>query len=445
MNFELIYLRNETEKMYPHASANDDFFFVPRARNSPIKSSFMQVDGLPEKLKIFRIAGSKYWQVRIFSYGRYLAKSLKTTDVNEALLFAKVFYEELVTQGRVGESAAPDTTQDLVNRQHLLHDLIAEVLLRESERVMRDEIKKESWVMTKIRLEGLIFEFLKSKQLKSIDSKTVENFVDFLTQKSLTGSTILGYLAHLRKLLRLMFVRGVIKQMPLFPQVKLQLNSRGAFTVTEYRLILQKSKELTKSTYNHWGLGKRAWINEVYHTMPSEMNGLIRFMVYTFVRPGDVRQLQHKHIEIIKGRFNYLRLTLPEVKRHKAPIVSLPPAVRIYEQLQKAQKQKGFGNPDDYVFFPDEKNRRRMLDIVGWLFNWILVDLGIKRGPHGVMRSLYSLRHTAITFRLIFGGNIDLLTLARNARTSVEMIEKFYASTLSAEMNVALLHGKRGK
>jgi len=39
--------------------------------------------------------------------------------------------------------------------------------------------------------------------------------------------------------------------------------------------------------------------------------------------------------------------------------------------------------------------------------------------------------------------NIDLLTLARNARTSVEMVEKFYASTLSAEMNVCLLHSKR--
>jgi integrase len=431
--------------MYPPSSANDDFFFVSRARNSPIKSSFMQVEGLPEKLKIFRIAGSKYWQVRIFSYGRYISKSLKTTDVNEALLFATVFYEQLVTQGRVGESAAPDTTQDFVNRQHILHDLIGEVLQRESERVMRDEIKKESWVMTKIRLEGLIFDFLKSKQLKTIDTKTVDDFVNYLTQKSLTGSTILGYLAHLRKLLRLMFVRGVIKQMPLFPKVKLQLNSRGAFTVTEYKLILQKSKELTRSTYNNWGLGKRVWINEAYHTMPPEMNGLIRFMVYTFVRPGDVRQLQHKHIEIIKNRFNYLRLTLPEVKRHNAPIVSLPPAVRIYEQLLKVQKQKGFGRPDDYVFFPGEKNRRRMLDIIGWLFNWILIDLGIKRGPHGVMRSLYSLRHTAITFRLIFGGNIDLLTLARNARTSVEMIEKFYASTLSAEMNIALLHGKRGK
>ncbi len=433
--------------MYLHAPANDDFFFIPRARNSPIKSSFMQVDGLPEKLKIFRIAGSKYWQVRIFSHGRYIGKSLKTTDVHEAHVLAKNFYNELVMRGQVDVLAVPDGDALLIMRknQYLLHDLIEEILQRELERVARDEIKKESWLMTKIRLEGLIFDFLRLKPLRSINTKTVQDFVQFLTEKNLAGSTILGYLAHFRKLLKLLFVRGVISQMPLFPPVKLQLNSRGAFTVTEYKLILQKSKELTRTTYTDWPPGKRIWIHASYHTMPIEMNGLIRFMVYTFVRPGDVRQLQHKHIEIIKGQFNYLRLTLPEVKRHKAPIVSLPPAVRIYERMLARQRAQGFGRPDDYVFFPEELNRRRMLDIIGWLFNWILKDLGIKQGPHGAMRSLYSLRHTAITFRLIFGGNIDLLTLARNARTSVEMIEKFYASTLSAEMNIALLHGKRGK
>lgn len=431
--------------MYPRIPANDDFFFVPRARNSPIKSSFMQVEGLPEKLKIFRIAGSKYWQVRIFNYGRYVSRSLKTTDVNDAQLSAKAFYAELVSRGQVLSQAASGANDKGIDRQHVLHDLIEEILRREWERVTRDEIKKESWLMTKIRLEGLIFDFLKNQPLKSIDTKTIEDFVKFLTHQDLSGATILGYLAHVRKLLRLMFVRGLIKQMPLFPPVKLQLNSRGAFTVTEYRRILQKSKALTRTVYAGWEPDKRVWINAAYHRMPVEMNGLIRFMVYTFVRPGDLRQLQHKHVEIIKGQFNYLRLTLPEVKRHKAPIVSLPPAVGIYERLLSRQKLQGYGQPDDYVFFPEESNRRRMLDVVGWLFNWILKDLRIKQGPHGAMRSLYSLRHTAITFRLIFGGNIDLLTLARNARTSVEMIEKFYASTLAPEMNIALLHGKRSK
>ncbi len=431
--------------MYPHAPANDDFFFVPRARNSPIKSSFRQVEGLPEKLKIFRIAGSKYWQIRIFNFGRYISRSLKTTDVHDAQMSAKAFYAELVSSGQVPSQKRAESIEEGADFHYLLHDLIEEILRREWERVTRDEIKKESWLMTKIRLEGLIFDFLKNQSLRSIDTKCIEDFVQFLTCHNLSGATILGYLAHVRKLLRLMFVRGLIKQMPLFPQVKLQLNSRGAFTVTEYKNILKQSKALTRSTYADWEPGKRVWVNARYHRMPIEMNGLIRFMVYTFVRPGDVRQLQHKHIEVIKGQFNYLRLTLPEVKRHKAPIVSLPPAVGIYERLLSRQKLQGYGQPDDYVFFPEENNRRRMLDVIGWLFNWILKDLGIKRGPHGAMRSLYSLRHTAITFRLIFGGNIDLLTLARNARTSVEMIEKFYASTLSAEMNIALLHGKRSK
>jgi integrase len=179
--------------------------------------------------------------------------------------------------------------------------------------------------------------------------------------------------------------------------------------------------------------------------MPKEMNWLIRFMVYTFVRPGDIRQIKNRHIEIIRGNYRYLRLTLPEVKRHKAASVSLPSAVHIFEQVLAYQKGRGYGEPDDYVFFPEESNRRLVLDITGWAFNWILKELSLKTGPHGTDRTLYSLRHTAITFRLIYGGNIDLLTLARNARTSVEMIDKFYASTLSAEMNIALLHGKRGK
>lgn len=163
--------------------------------------------------------------------------------------------------------------------------------------------------------------------------------------------------------------------------------------------------------------------------------------------PGDVRQLKNKHIEIISGKFNYLRLTPPETKRHTSPAVSLPQVVNIYKTILPHQTAKGFGKPDDYVFFPEEKNRLRCLNTIGRLFNWIMNTPGIKAGPHGADRSFYSLRHKAITFWLILGGNIDLLTLtltlARNARTSVEMIEKFYASTLSAEMNISLLHSKR--
>ena len=58
---------------------------------------------------------------------------------------------------------------------------------------------------------------------------------------------------------------------------------------------------------------------------------------------------------------------------------------------------------------------------------------------------MYSFRHSAITFRLLYGQGIDLLTLARNARTSVDVINTHYASTVAGEQNIALLQSRRSR
>ena len=76
-------------------------------------------------------------------------------------------------------------------------------------------------------------------------------------------------------------------------------------------------------------------------------------------------------------------------------------------------------------------------------FDAVLLDAKLKKAGSGESRTLYSLRHTAIMFRLTQGDQIDLLTLARNCRTSVQMIDKFYAKPLSAEMNVDLIQSTR--
>jgi integrase len=425
-------------------SSNDSSFHLPRVRNAPIKSSMTKVDGLPDTLKIYRISGSKYWQMRFYNLGRYTIQSLKTTDLEEARVLAVQIFYALVESG-VYVPRTPVHVISPMSNHRLLHDAIDEVLMAELEKVRRDEIKHASYVMAKIRLEGLIFDFFKLHSLNRINADVLAEFVSFLTHKNLAASTIQGYIAHTRKLLNLLYRKKIIPSVPSFPSLKSQPNPRGAYTITEYKAILRKSKQLRSVTFTDWGLRNKAWIRSDYHHMPQEMNWLIRFMVYTFVRPGDIRQIKNKHIEMIRGSYHYLRLNLPEVKRHSAATVSLSPAVFVYEKLIAHQQLRGYGGPEDYVFFPEESNRRLVLDIAGWAFNWILKDLGIKAGPHGADRTLYSLRHTSITFRLIYGGSIDLLTLARNARTSVEMIDKFYASTLSAEMNIALLLGKRGK
>jgi hypothetical protein len=78
-------------------------------------------------------------------------------------------------------------------------------------------------------------------------------------------------------------------------------------------------------------------------------------------------------------------------------------------------------------------------------FDSILDITHLKIGAVGEPRSLYSLRHSAITFRLLYGQGIDLLTLARNARTSVDVINRHYASTVTGEQNIGLLQSRRSQ
>jgi hypothetical protein len=176
-----------------------------------------------------------------------------------------------------------------------------------------------------------------------------------------------------------------------------------------------------------------------------EMQWLIRFMVNAFIRPVDIKLIQHKHIEVITGPSTYLRLNLPETKRHTGQVVTMRAANAVYKTIQAYQQSRGYGAPEDYLFLPEVNDRNGAIQLITTHFKKVLERAQLRTGQYGQFRTLYSLRHTAITFRLLYGNGIDLLTLARNARTSVEMIERFYSSNLTAEMNIEMLQSKRSK
>ena len=119
--------------------------------------------------------------------------------------------------------------------------------------------------------------------------------------------------------------------------------------------------------------------------------------------------------------------------------------MRIYERIVATNQAIGRAKPDDYVFLPKIANRHYALAVLGFHLNWVLQETHLKMGPHGQPRSLYSFRHSAITFRLLYGQGIDLITLARNARTSVEVINNHYASTVTGEQNIGMLQSRRTK
>ena len=64
--------------------------------------------------------------------------------------------------------------------------------------------------------------------------------------------------------------------------------------------------------------------------------------------------------------------------------------------------------------------------------NALLEEAQLKTDPVlRTERTIYSLRHTAICMRIILShAKLNIFNLAKNARTSVEQIERFYARNL---------------
>jgi hypothetical protein len=119
--------------------------------------------------------------------------------------------------------------------------------------------------------------------------------------------------------------------------------------------------------------------------------------------------------------------------------------IKVYERICRRQEVE-LGRPvepTDYVFMTQAKSRDNAIKSLAKQFDIVLDATGLKVSNVGEPRSLYSLRHSSIMFRLMFGRTVDTLTLARNARTSPEMIDRFYAAPLQGEMNIGELQSKR--
>jgi hypothetical protein len=432
------------------ASANDTQYASRLARSLPVLSSLAGIRGFPDKLKIYRIRGSCFWQVRCFMHGKMYVRSTRTIEKRKALESAKQFYEELIVRmNQTGESDHErlDTVRIKQRRiQHAFTTIADRALDAEKGRMLRGELSLQSFKSLRNRFKKHINPYFADKDIEAISHDDLSSFAATLVKRGASSITVTQYLQSIRMAFKYALINDLVNKIPPFPKIKLSSQPRGGFTLIEYWRLLRAAKDLARAPAEAKLATHRDRAGGIFtktNPVPKEMAWMIGFMVNGFMRPTDLKYVQHKHVEIIRGEHVYLRLSLPETKRHKSQIVTLRPAVGIYQNLLKYSKAQGFGKEDDYLFLPRISDRDAASVVLSMHFNKILEVTHLKIGDLGQVRSLYSLRHTAIMFRLLYGKGIDLLTLARNARTSVQMIEQFYASNLTAEMNIGLLQSKR--
>lgn len=281
------------------------------------------------------------------------------------------------------------------------------------------------------RLRAYCEPFFGNMAVADIDARKLREFRQWLTAKNLSGSTIRTIQAFVSMVLKMAVDDGYLAAAPRISRPSQKDAPRPSFTTSEWRVLLTTLKRLEKRSPAVAFKGT---------PIDKELRRLVTFQSNTFLRPGDLFTLKNRHIEVIDevgadGR-QFLRLNPPPSKGHAGPIVSMKAAVPIYRRILQDQKQAGFGRPDDFVFMPKRMNRTYAREVASRLFSLGLHEAGLKYAADGAERTLYSVRHYAITSRLANAHGLDVVTLARNCRTSAEMIDRFYASSLTPEMNL---------
>ena len=389
-------------------------------RSVPIQETITKISGYPDKLVIFKLNASSYWWVRYYTQKKILKKSTKTEHKQDAIKFAKKFYEDVLLKER---NLLPLSNSPSFER--CANELIAE----QQQKINRGELNPRLNENDSAILNKHLLPFFRLMDIRSITYKHINNYLDDISKHKLSPSTLKKHTNLINKILKIALRENIIERTPPIPSIKLDDSPRGWFSNKEY-------EQLKNTTLNM--INERVIVRG--HLLTKEMMYLITFMTNTFLRPSDLKILKHRNIEIVRNDNSYLRISTESSKTINHPIVSMEYAIGIYEDICGLRTKV---SKDDYVFLPEITNRDFAMTTISRLFNEILKTADLKIAPHGEPRTLYSLRHTAIMFRLTMGDHIDLLTLARNARTSVEMIERFYAKPLSAEMNIDKLQSMR--
>ena len=222
---------------------------------------------------------------------------------------------------------------------------------------------------------------------------------------------------------------------------KAKVVHRPWFSPDEYKQLYETTRMHAKASLPHhrWNAG--------------QVHDYVLFLGNTGLRPDEAKNLQHRDVAIVEEGRRGDRILEIEVrgKRGVGYCKSTPSAVMPYERLlnrpkyvpqAKARERARHPRPAVPPTYPQPTGPVFPGNHIK-LFNRLLTKSSLKLDRDGKPRTAYSLRHTYICMRLMEGA--DIYQIAKNCRTSVEMIEKFYAAHIKNTLDAAAINVRRPK
>ena len=378
------------------------------------------------RLHVYKRENSRHWQCSTYLGGRNWRVSTKEESLAHARDFAEDWYLELKGKARAGHIKSGKTFAYVAER---FMDEFEVITLGQRSPIYVNGHRR--------RLENHLVPFFGKYVLSQITPGLVQ---DYRIHRIKTGrtdkqveeggvpkpparSTLHQEIVCLRQVLKMANRHGWLDYVPdISPPYKTsgKITHRAWFSPTEYKSLYEATRERAKTPK------KERWRKAC-----ENMHDYVLFMVNTGLRPDEALRLEFRDVAIVTDEATGERILEIEVrgKRGIGFCKSMPGAVLPFRRL----KERNNGQPTGRVF---PKFQRE-------LFNTLLEELQLKTDREGQRRTAYSLRHTYICLRLMEGA--DIYQIAKNCRTSVEMIENYYASHIKNTLDAAAINVRKAK
>ncbi|MEA3000842.1 MAG: hypothetical protein QOK17_2675 [Sphingomonadales bacterium] len=405
------------------------------------------------RLHLYRRANSRYWQCSTYLVGRNFRVSTKQDSIALAKEFAIEWYMEVYAAAKRrerGESVPPPSHlrgghPDIIDRRRRpvasgpSFKEAADAFIKEFVVSVQGQRNEHYVTQKQAKIDVHLLPFFGKMTIAEVTAGTIQDYRVHrqTSRKDKHGQplrpargTLHQEIVTLRQILKTACRKGWIAALPDMTapyKSSGKIRHRGWFSPAEYTTLYEATRERAENPK------KERWRAEC-----ALLHDYVLIMGNTGLRPDEASRLEFRDVSIVTDHDTGERILEIEVrgKRGVGYCKSMPGAVFPFERLVKRRTAANGGQapaPTELIF---GKVQRELL-------NSILKELGLKKDRDGNVRTAYSLRHTYICMRLMEGA--DIYQVAKNCRTSVEMIETFYASHIKNTLDASQINVRKPK
>lgn len=388
------------------------------------------------KVHVYKRPNSSSWQCATYLAGKNRRTTTKEDSLSKAKEFAEDWYLQLRGKLRDGELKTGRMFRDA-----------AKLYLREFDIMTQGQRSSKYASGQHARANVHLVPFFGSMVLPEITAGKINEYRIHRLEEAKASrgkppahSTMHQEIVTLRQIFKTALRHGWIDHMPDMSapyRASAKISHRAWFSPEEYKQLY----EATRKRAQHPKQPRFRWEAEQLHDY-------VLFSANTGLRPDEAMRLQFRDVKIIEDEGSGQTILEIEVrgKRGIGFCKSTAGAVRPFERLKTRPRPDGGPGRAGSRKESCEWQQPGPTDLLfpKWsrdLFNAILEEEKLRVDRDGRPRTAYSLRHTYICLRLLEGA--DIYQIAKNCRTSVEMIEKYYAAHLKTQLDASAINVMR--